>query len=426
MKYLFTMWEGGGNIPPTLAVVRRLRRAGHSVRFLGEPCHAAEVRDAGAEFVSWTTAPHRKDKGPESDFIRDWEAGDPPALIGMLRDRLMFGPAKHYAADTAAEIARSRPDCLVTSDMLLAPAIAAEAAKIPCVLLSANVYLYPRPGVPPFGPGFLPAAHEKERERNQQIEAGTLALLGDDGGAFNEARKTLGLPPLTHPFDQIRSVAGVLMLTSPHFDFLPSEADARFVYAGPELEDPIWAERWTSPWRPDDERPLILVGMSTTFQNQAALLGRLCHVLRDLPVRAVVTAGHGIDPAALEGAENVAVCRTAPHAQILQDASLMITQAGHGSVMRGLAAGVPLLCIPQGRDQNDNAARVEHRKVGLRLTADASDDALRGAITNLLSNEMIRSAAAQLGSLIRQDFERSIALESLERWGSSGQRNLAA
>ena len=38
-----------------------------------------------------------------------------------------------------------------------------------------------------------------------------------------------------------------------------------------------------------------------------------------------------------------------------------------GTVTRALAAGVPLVCMPMGRDQPDVAARVIHAGAGLRL-----------------------------------------------------------
>ncbi|CAA9410549.1 MAG: hypothetical protein AVDCRST_MAG75-2720 [uncultured Propionibacteriaceae bacterium] len=38
----------------------------------------------------------------------------------------------------------------------------------------------------------------------------------------------------------------------------------------------------------------------------------------------------------------------------MAEASVVITHAGHGSVLKSLAAGVPLVCVPMGRDQKDN------------------------------------------------------------------------
>jgi hypothetical protein len=56
--------------------------------------------------------------------------------------------------------------------------------------------------------------------------------------------------------------------------------------------------------------------------------------------------------------------RSAPHGEILRQASLLITHCGHGTTLKALAAGVPMVCMPMGRDQNDTAARVVHASAG--------------------------------------------------------------
>ena len=61
-SFLFAHWEGGGNTPPMLAVVRRLLARGHTVRVISDPCNRSEVEESGASFAAWTRAPHRVDK----------------------------------------------------------------------------------------------------------------------------------------------------------------------------------------------------------------------------------------------------------------------------------------------------------------------------------------------------------------------------
>ena len=40
-RFLFAMWDGGGNVPPAIGLVRRLVERGHVVRLLGDPTLAA-------------------------------------------------------------------------------------------------------------------------------------------------------------------------------------------------------------------------------------------------------------------------------------------------------------------------------------------------------------------------------------------------
>jgi hypothetical protein len=107
-RFLFVSWEGGGNLSPALAVVHRLVERGHAVRFLGEPCNREEIEATGSAFVSYVHAPHRDNKLPESDFIRDWEARTPFEAFARTRQRLMFGQASAYAQDVLEELAQKR------------------------------------------------------------------------------------------------------------------------------------------------------------------------------------------------------------------------------------------------------------------------------------------------------------------------------
>ena len=92
------------------------------------------------------------------------------------------------------EIERFQPDAVVTSEMLLGAMAAAERAGVPCAVLSPNIYLFPLPGVPPFGPGFLPAKGLGGRARDILVEKLSLYIFGRGTRAFNETRRALGLP----------------------------------------------------------------------------------------------------------------------------------------------------------------------------------------------------------------------------------------
>ena len=62
----------------------------------------------------------------------------------------------------------------------------------------------------------------------------------------------------------------------------------------------------------------------------------------------------------------VLVVRAAAHTELIPKADLVITHAGHGTLIKAIAAGVPTLCIPLGRDQPDNAARAATPRRGCR------------------------------------------------------------
>jgi UDP:flavonoid glycosyltransferase YjiC (YdhE family) len=68
--------------------------------------------------------------------------------------------------------------------------------------------------------------------------------------------------------------------------------------------------------------------------------------------------------------------------------------------MKTLAAGVPMVCIPMGRDQNDTAARVVYHGAGVRLPRSASAPRIRRAVQRALGDGRLRANAARMASAI--------------------------
>jgi AcrR family transcriptional regulator len=58
-RFVLTMWEGGGTIPPELGVARRLLDRGHLVHVWLIPPSSSEPRRWGARSRPWRRAPHR-------------------------------------------------------------------------------------------------------------------------------------------------------------------------------------------------------------------------------------------------------------------------------------------------------------------------------------------------------------------------------
>jgi MGT family glycosyltransferase len=138
------------------------------------------------------------------------------------------------------------------------------------------------------------------------------------------------------------------------------------------------------------DAPLVLVSLSTTQQHQGALLQRLCAILGRLPVEAIITTGRAVAPESLSAPPNVTLVRHHSHDAILPEASLLITHAGLGTVLAGAEYGVPMLCLPMGRDQPANARRVADLGFGLASSPEAADEDLMAAINRLLSDGAIR------------------------------------
>ncbi len=399
-RFLMPMWEGGGTLPPELGVARRLIARGHAVHVLGDPTISEQAHAAGCSFSPWRRAPHRTSLDRAQDPIKDWETSNPLAMIKRVCDRFIAGPAADYAADTADAIAVVRPDVVVPDFLLFGAIIAAQAAELPVAPVVPQIWALPTKGAPAFGAGFPLAKGVLGRGRDAVMQRVVNRLFNSALPTLNAARRANGLAPLRSFYDQVLDTDAILVLSSPTFDFASPFVPANVTYVGPILDDPTWAEPWQQPWPASNHDPLVLVGFSSTFQDQVPMLRRVVEALSVMRVRAVVTVGQMIDATELRSTDNVAVVPSAPHGAILRQASLTVTHAGHGTVMKSLAAGVPMVCIPMGRDQNDNAARVVHHGAGIRLSTRASTERIAATVRDVLSEPRYRTSAHQLANAI--------------------------
>lgn len=410
-RYLAAMVDGGGTVPPELGAIHRLVERGHHVTALAEDSMQSEVRASGAAFRPWVQAPNRPDRLPEHDPLRDWEVKNPLQLFDRLLENALVGPAPGYAADLRDAVSDERPDVVLCSQFGVGAMVGAESAGVPFVILMPNIYLLPAKGMPPFGMGLKPARSPLGRLRDRAIGGFSQRAWDKKGLArLNALRSELGLDPLAHVWDQANRADRQLIMTSATFDF-PATLPEGARYVGPVLDDPTWAAPWTPP---ADGKPLVLVGLSSTFQNQLGCLERIAAALGTLPVQALLTTGPGLDGSTLSAPANVTVVASAPHAAVLRHAAVMVTHGGHGSVMKGLAAGVPMVVLHHGRDQADNAVRLTSRGAGIAVKNTAAAAKIAAAVEEVLSEPSYRERAAELGAAVRRDAASGELLRELE------------
>lgn len=413
MRVLQVIWDGGGNTAPQLGIVRELVGRGHEVRILGHRCQRERCEAAGARFSAFRHAPDGDASSRETDLIRDWEARTPIGAFAKVRDRVMYGPAERFARDVVETLDGAPADVVVWDYLLLGAGVGAERAGVPSAAVIHTVYPLPAPGVPPFGLGLAPARGAPGRARDALLARAFAGQFRPGLRALNAARAAFALPAMEDPFAQVTGADLVLVLTAPALDYAADELPANVRYAGPVVERTP-AEAWESPWAPDDPRPLVLASFSTTFMDQDELARRTVAALGRLPVRGLLTTGPAIDPAALDPPQNVAVRPFVPHAAVLPEASLVITHGGLGTVHAALAAGVPLLCIPHGRDQDDVAARVVFRGAGIRARRTVRAGKLQRLVSDALGDASLREGAARLARAFADEDGAALSADALE------------
>lgn len=414
MKILVAGWDSGGGVEAVQTVVRRAVARGHQVRVLGTEGLRSRFESAGATFLRYRYAPDNDMSKPETDLVKDWQTRNPLSQWQRVRDRQLCGPAREFCRDVAEELQREAADVAVIDTMIPAALFGAEVAGVRAVIVMHGPYMIPRPDIPPLGTGWMPARGPLGRLRDRSAAAVALAVFRSGMPALNRARAEVGLPPVRDLPGLMARADRVLVCSSPSYDFGSGSVPANVRYVGPQLDDDP-GEGSGEQWAGEPGQPLVLVGLSSTVMRQEGLLRRAADALGPLPVRGLVTTGPAVDPAVVSAPDNVTVTQWVRHADALPHCSAVITHGGHGTVMKALIAGLPLILVPLGRDQPDNAARVVHTGAGIRLRKNATVSALRTAVSRVIEDPRYRAAARRMAARLAAERDDNRAVDELER-----------
>jgi UDP:flavonoid glycosyltransferase YjiC (YdhE family) len=278
MRVLFASLASVGHTYPLIPLAIAAREAGHEVHFAaGEEVHGSLAANGLRPFR------------PADSFY------------------------EIYAEDLEPELARLRPDLVVTGWGLPGAAIAAQRA-----------------GIPGLWHGF--------------------------GRLFPEG---IGLERPT-------AVAGF-----PHLDICPpSLQDKDFLATADRIAlRPVpYSEPGASPaWESAAaSRPLVYLTLGTAF-GTPELLTTAIEALATLDAWVVVAAGR-VDVAGLGAvSDNVTVRAWVPQARLMPRVDVVVHHGGSGTTLGALTVGVPQLVLPQGADQFANTEALCAAGVALRL-----------------------------------------------------------
>jgi UDP:flavonoid glycosyltransferase YjiC (YdhE family) len=102
----------------------------------------------------------------------------------------------------------------------------------------------------------------------------------------------------------------------------------------------------------------------------------------------------------------------------------VITHGGHGTLVRALASGCPVLVCPAGGDMAENAARVDWAGVGVRLAPRfGTPGGVRLAVRRALVRPALRARALELSEWARANPGPTAAAVQLEAWARGSLKN---
>ncbi|MBQ1163146.1 hypothetical protein KBZ21_34650, partial [Streptomyces sp. A73] len=386
------------HVLPSLEIIRQLVARGHRVTYANDPAvveqTAAHLASTGAELVPYTSSL------PVAD--NNWPSDPIAAMELFLDDATAVLPQLRAAYD------QDRPDLYLYDIGSLAARALAEEQGRPVVQLSPTFVAWDgyreEVGAQLWG---LPGA--------DALRAKCASWLAGCGATTKDVDTYLSLPE--------RALALIPRAMQPNAERVDTD---RVTFVGPcfgvpSAEGPSARGTWQ---RPDGAERVLLVSLGSAYTRQPEFYRHCLTAFGGLPGwHVVLQIGKYTDPAELgEIPENVEVRSWVPQLAILEQADAFVTHAGMGGSAEGLRTATPMIAVPQGAEQFQNADRLVGLGVARRIdTEEATPERLRAALSALTSDPEVARRCAELSAEARAEGGTRRAVELIEQYGGVGQ-----
>jgi UDP:flavonoid glycosyltransferase YjiC (YdhE family) len=290
-------------------------------------------------------------------------AAAPEYQVFPTRERPLkpYAAAVQAATETRPVVRSFAPDVAVSDILTPAPALAAELEGVPVATLVPHVHPQLPAGFPPYAIGARLPRTALGRALWRATDGLVARGLEQGRREYNECRARLGLGPLPWLHTAL-SRSLTLVATLPQLEY-PRDWPAWLRVVGPLLWEPP-GERVAPP---PGSGPVVLVAPSTAQDPEHRLLRAALDGLAGEPVRVIATYNgrEPLPPVTVPG--NAVLVPWLSYSQTMPACDLVVAHGGHGTLMRALACGCPVMVSPAGGDMAENAARVDWAGLGVRL-----------------------------------------------------------
>lgn len=405
-----------GDVHPYLALALELHRRGHQPILATSEAHRAAVEARGVRFHAV-----RPDFSFDDRELHRRLTEPRRGLERIIREFMLPRLRETYDDLLALVQADGGADLLVSQILTFAAPLVAEKSGIRWV----STELQPGAFLSAYDPPVLAPLPALARLRGlaAPFHAALFRLVRRVGRSWGEPvhrlRRELGLPPGGDPlFGGRHSPHRVLALFSsvigpPQPDWPRNTLVTGFPFFD---DDDALLPRELAQFLADGEPPLVFTLGSSAVRDAGDFYVQSVAAARMLGRRAVLLVGDEPRNRAPEPLpEHIVTAAYAPYARLFPVASAIVHHGGIGTTAQALRAGKPMLVMPFGGDQYDNAARIERLGVGRtimrrRYTAGRAAAALR----ELLGNRAYRDRAVDLSARIRAERGVHAACDALD------------
>ncbi|MBI5178012.1 MAG: hypothetical protein HZA04_01970 [Nitrospinae bacterium] len=359
---LFAAHPSLGHLNPLLAIARQLRVEGHTAVFAGfAPPNIQRVfADEDIRFI-----PVRPAASTMGLLFLPLLSGYPETFMAV---RLFFSGAAHYARALGKILEQVRPDAVVADFSFPGAFIAAESKKMPYAVVYHAGLCYKGEGVPPFGSGLPIGPSPGNKEARYRKLADVLERMVEK--SLTKARREVGLRTPTGGIPYLSAPSSpwlTLILTAECMEAPRSGIPLTAFFTGPCLAGGKPSVKGFPIEKLSTTRRIVYASLGTVFNNKPAVYMKIIEAFADGKHQLVVSAGRAYEKLfKLKLPSNVILFETVDQMSLLPRVDVVISHGGNNTVNETLAAGKPLLVLPAGGEQGDNASRVEYLGAGLR------------------------------------------------------------
>jgi len=200
-------------------------------------------------------------------------------------------------------------------------------------------------------------------------------------------------------------------LAQPQPDWPPQTRQPGFVYFDQTSADATVSAP-LSRFLSSEDAPIVFTQGSTAVQNPGHFYEVSAAAAKRLGRRAILL---GSKTTPQSDSPDLLVLPYAAYSQVFPYAAINVHQGGSGTTGEALRSGRPMLIVPYGWDQPDNAARIVRLGVGLNVArSQYSVDTAIEALKSILESPRISARAAEVGSQVAAEDGLGSACDAIE------------
>jgi MGT family glycosyltransferase len=338
-KIVFFCIPAHGHTNPTLSVVKELISLGHEVIYYSYNSLKEKIEETGARFVSCDDYDMEQKLSPKDS-----------ARIGKdlaFSTKILVDTTLSLDEKVSKEMEELKPDCIVYDSMAPWGKAVAIKLKIPYVCSTTTF------------------AFNKYSAKIMKQDAKDIIKMILSLGKISKDIKRLQQKGYN-----IKSVldligndenADTIVYTSPEFQPFSETFSDKFSFVGPSIRES------TGNFQKKSEK-LIYISMGTVNNDMLPLYKNCIKAFENTDYQVVISIGNLVSPADFgKLPENIEIYNFTDQIAVLKKADVFLTHCGMNSVSESLYFGVPLVMLPQTKEQSGVAQRVLQFSAGIKL-----------------------------------------------------------